>query len=146
MEFSGEEHFTQNREELYAKLTDLNFMSKTFPGLQKVEKLEPKRLVVKLKPGFSFIAGTLTNTMELVEEHPPESARIRVQGKGIGASVVVIIHAQLKPTNPGTTLAWQAEVTELGGLLKPVPRPLIEGAANKVVTDTWSAFRRQLGG
>jgi len=146
MEFSGEEQFTQGREELYAKLVDLEFMSKTFPGLKKVVKLEPKLLVCKLKPGFSFISGTLTNTMELVGENPPESVDVNVHGKGIGASVNVRIEIKMTPDGDGTTLAWLAKVTELGGLLKPVPRPLIEAAASKVVSDTWAAFRCNVDG
>lgn len=146
MEFSGEESFSHSREELYAKLTDLEFMSKTFPGLQRVEKLEDKLMVCKLKPGFSFVSGTLTNTMEIVGENPPESVDVNVKGKGIGASVNVRIEIKMTPEdNGGTLLAWQAKVTELGGLLKPVPRPLIEAAAGKVVADTWSSFRKQLG-
>ncbi len=144
MEFSGEERFTQSREELFDKLVDLEFMSKTFPGLQRVVKLEEKVLVCKLKPGFSFISGTLTNTMELINESRPESVEVNVKGKGIGASVVVAIEIKMTEVDDGTALAWLARVTELGGLLKPVPRPLIEAAASKVVADTWAAFRSNL--
>jgi hypothetical protein len=35
-------------------------------------------------------------------------------------------------------------VTELGGLIKAVSRSLIEGAARKIVSDSWVTFRKHL--
>jgi len=35
-------------------------------------------------------------------------------------------------------------VTELGGLIKAVSRALIEGAAKKIVSDSWITFRKHL--
>lgn len=144
MRLSGEEIFTQDPQTIYNRLNDMQFMSQTIPGMQKVEETQPGRMVVKVKPGFSFIAGTLTLTMETSNQRPNEALTVQVKGKGIGASVVVKTDILLAPEGNGTKLSWTAEVLERTGLLKPVPQGLIEGAASKIVNDLWESFRQKL--
>ena len=160
MQFAGEEVFSQEPEELWRRLTDLSFMARTIPGLESVSRSEPHVLECRVRPGFSFVRGTLDVTMELTEQRPSSAARMQVRAKGIGASLVVETALELTPvetgrpapgdgtgsagTKPGTRLRWTAEVRELGGLLKAVSRGLIEAAAKKVIADAWAGFRREL--
>ena len=39
---------------------------------------------------------------------------------------------------------WTADITELTGLLKLVPKGLISSSANKVIEDTWSEIEKRL--
>jgi hypothetical protein len=43
-----------------------------------------------------------------------------------------------------TRLEWASQVTELSGLIKALSRSLIEGAAKKIVSDSWLTFRKHL--
>ena len=144
MNFLGEEHYSIDQADLFARLTDLNFMAQTIPGLQRIELSEPKHLVCRVRPGFAFMAGSLTLTFDVVDEHPAESVKYRVHGKGIGATVVVETEIKLSSEENGTKLNWQSEILERGGLLKPVGQTLIKAAANKVTADAWAAFRKAL--
>ncbi len=51
---------------------------------------------------------------------------------------------RLSPEREGTRLEWSSQVTELGGLIKAVSRSLIEGAARKIVSESWVTFRKHL--
>jgi len=144
MHFLGEEHFSIDQADLFARLTDLNFMAQAIPELERIELSEPKHVVCRVRPAFAFLSGSLTLTFDLVEEHPVESVKYRVLGKGIGARVVVETEIKLSSEEIGTKLAWQSEIIERGGLLKPVGQSLIKAAANKVTTDAWVAFRKAL--
>ncbi len=144
MIFQGEEQFSIDQVDLFARVTDLNFMAQAIPDLQRIELSEPKHLVCRVRPSFAFMAGSLTLTLDLVDEHPIESVKYRVLGKGIGARVVVETEIKLSSEENGTKLAWQSEIIERGGLLKPVGQSLIKAAANKVTTDAWAAFRKAL--
>jgi len=144
MQLSGREEFTQSPDVLWPRLTDLSSFARVLPRLEKVERAEPGRLECRVKPGLSFLTGTLRLTFEVIDQAPPRSARMRITGKGVGASVVVETSFQLEAIAAGTQLDWQSEVTELGGLLKPVSRGLIEAAALKVIADGWEGFRRDL--
>jgi uncharacterized protein len=43
-------------------------------------------------------------------------------------------------TESGTQVNWVGNLTELGGLLKLVPKGLIQAAAQKVIADVWQAI------
>ncbi|MGE3314556.1 MAG: CoxG family protein [Planctomycetaceae bacterium] len=145
MQLSGTERFEQGPQLLWDRLTDLTRFATILPKLERIDRSEPRLLECRVKPGLSFLSGTLKLRMEILEEDPISSARMKITGKGIGASVVVETSIRLTAdTIGGTQLDWASEVQEIGGLLKPVSRGLIEAAAEKVIADGWEAFRRDL--
>ena len=144
LQLTGEEQFSHPQDTIWDRLIDPEFLARTIPDLHSVEEIQPDRLVCKVRPGFSFIKGTLKITINIFAEQPPESARMRIESKGIGSSAVVETVVELSTLDAGTRLAWSAEVKELGGLLKPVGRTLIGAAAKKVITDGWAGFRNEL--
>jgi len=144
MNLSGTEHFDAPVERVFDQITNLEFTAKTLPGLERVEKLESQHLVCRVKPGFSFLTGSMQMTFDVLEAERPTSAKMRVKGKGIGATVVIETSVNLAAEGTGTRLDWASEVTELGGLIKAVSRALIEGAAKKIVSDSWGTFRKHL--
>jgi carbon monoxide dehydrogenase subunit G len=144
MNFSGSEHFDYPIETVFDEITDLNVTAKTLPGLEKVERIEPKRLECRVRPKFSFLTGSMLMIFDMLETDRPSSARMRVTGKGIGAGLSIETSIHLKPEGSGTRLDWESQVTELTGLVKALSRTLIEGAARKVVADSWAIFRTHL--
>ena len=46
----------------------------------------------------------------------------------------------------GSEVQWSGDLTELGGLLKMVPRGLLQAAAQKVIADVWAALKRKVAG
>jgi carbon monoxide dehydrogenase subunit G len=144
MNFSGTEHFDVPVETAFDQITDLKVTAKTLPGLERVERLEPTHLECRVRPKFSFLTGSMQMIFDVLETERPSSARMRVVGKGIGASLAIETSIRLTAEGTGTRLDWSSEVTELGGLIKALSRSLIEGAARKVVADSWATFRTHL--
>ncbi len=144
MKFSGSEHFEFPIETVFDEITDLKVTAKTLPGLEKVERLDSKHLECRVRPKFSFLTGSMHMTFDMLETDRPTSARMRVVGKGIGASLTIETAVHLTTEGTGTRLDWSSEVVEMGGLVKALSRTLIEGAARKVVADSWAVFRTHL--
>lgn len=145
LQFAGEEHFDVGCEELYARLTDLESMTRFVPGMESTRPAGEGKLIGIARPGFSFVRGKLELAMEVFDKEPPRSARMRVHGKGIGNEVEVESKLELEPVpGGGTRLVWSAEVTKLGGLLRSVSKGLIQGAARTLVEHTWSKLRAEL--
>jgi carbon monoxide dehydrogenase subunit G len=142
--FEGEKDFPQPPDELWAKLGDARFLVQCIPDVESVVEVESDRARMALRPGFSFVRGTLEATLRVVDAVPPEKARYLISNKGIGSSADVEATITLAPQSGGTRVRWTAEVKALGGLLKMVPSGLIRGAAQKVVNDTWSAVEAKL--
>ena len=144
LQLSGEEKFSQPLAEVWDCLEDTKFLADCLPGLESAEPDESGVLLCRVRPGLSFFKGTLKVTISVRDQVPPNSMRIWVTSKGIGASAVVETSVELSASDAGTTLSWIAEIVELGGLLKPIGRTLISAAANKVITDGWAIFRDRL--
>ena len=140
-QFSGEERFTQPRTEIWSRLIDAEFLAQCMPGLESVERDDSALLVCRVRPGLSFLKGAIRVTLEVYDKQPPDSLRIRVHSKGIGSSAIVETAVELAALDTGTQLAWTAAIAELGGLLKPVSRGLIEAAARKVIAEGWTGFK-----
>ena len=143
LQLSGEEQFSQSTTEIWTRLTDAAFLTECMPGLEGTTQLEPGRAVCRVRPGLSFAKGTLKITLEVLQQQP-DRVQISVQSKGIGSSATVETVVQVSAVEAGTQLTWDAEVKELGGLLKPVSRGLIAAAARKVIADGWGGFRDRL--
>jgi carbon monoxide dehydrogenase subunit G len=144
LRFEGDRDFTQPPTDLFAKLTDARFLVTCLPDVEGVSEQEADRAVLMLRPGLAFARGTLEVTLQVVEKTPPTAARMLLTSKGIGSSSTVEASLVLAPRDAGTRVHWIAEVKELGGLLKMVPRGLIRGAAEKVLNDAWAAVEAKL--
>jgi carbon monoxide dehydrogenase subunit G len=141
--FEGDREFARPLPELFAKLTDVPFLVECVPDVETVRAVHADRAELVLRPGFSFVRGTLDVTMLVVEKAEP-NARVRLSSKGIGSSSEVEATLALTPTESGTRVHWAAEVKSLGGLLKMVPAGLIRGAAEKVINDAWDRIAARM--
>jgi uncharacterized protein len=144
MNFSGTEHFDAPVETVFDQVTNLEFTAKTLPGLERVDKLTANHLECRVKPPFKFLTGSMQMVFDVLQSDRPSSARMQVKGKGIGASLTIETSIRLVPEMEGTRLEWTSQVIELGGLIKAVSRSLIEGAARKIVSESWTTFRKHL--
>ena len=146
VKLEGTQQFTQGPEELYRHLTDLSFMARCIPDLEKVEHPDADTMVCRVRPGFSFLRGKLDVTFKILDRQPPNGATMRMVGKGIGNQVTVETALGITPhgTGAGSELHWSAEVTERTGLLKSVSPALIQAAAHKLISDSWSSVRDEM--
>jgi carbon monoxide dehydrogenase subunit G len=148
LHLDGQELFAQSRENLWKHLTDLAFLPRCMPDLERVVASDAGRLVVRVRPGFSFVRGTLEITIELIDSHSPDSVRMRVRSKGVGSGVNLEMRFALSDADATavgqTCVAWAADVLELSGLLKPVSRSLIAAGARKVISDACSRLRTEI--
>src|SRR5262245_56170263 len=83
MKLSGVEHIALPIPKVWKHLTDLEWMATTVPGLERVEKAEPKHLECRVKPALSFVTGSMQVVFDILEEQPETFLRIRVLNKAI---------------------------------------------------------------
>ena len=146
LSFGGEESFAVPPERLFAVLADLDQLAKIIPDLVSAEKIDDRTLHCVVRPGFSFLRGTLRLTISLVELHPPESALMTVAAAGIGAQIQVSSELQIAATETGSRLTWSAKAVELKGLAATISRPLISAAAEKTIRTAWQRVHAELDG
>ena len=146
VQLEGDRDFPLGPAELAAKLSDARFLVECIPGVEAVARSEAGSAVCTIRPGFSFVRGTLEVTVRVTEAVPGQSVRLALHSKGIGSSSDVEAALTLAPQEPGTRVHWAAQVKQMGGLLKAVPQGLIRAAAQKVISDAWAAVEAKLAG
>jgi carbon monoxide dehydrogenase subunit G len=144
LQFSGEHDFNRPPAEVWAKLRDVTFLLSCIPDVQPGAEVEQDRAQFTIRPGFSFVRGKLDATMHIAEAAESEKLRFAVVSKGVGSSseVQTDLHFTLKGEK--TAVKWTADIKQLGGLLKAVPRGLIQAAAQKVIADVWANISTKL--
>ena len=146
LHFEGDKDFAQPAAEVWPQLSDARFLVQCIPGLETVAEATPTLARCVLRPGFSFVRGTLEVTLTVVEAVANTLTRVHASGKGIGSTSVIEVILRLAPGDSGTQAHWTADITELGGLLKAVPQGLLKAAAQRVLTDLLAAVDAKLAG
>lgn len=144
-EFGGEELFAAMPEKLFALLTDLDAMTATIPDLVSSEKVDERTMKCVVRPGFSFLRGTMRLTITLGDATKPERASMRVAAQGIGLGMNVLSDLLISPESSGSRLDWTAKITEVKGLISAVSPSLIKAAADQIIRHAWGQVRKQLG-
>jgi carbon monoxide dehydrogenase subunit G len=144
-EFGGTEHFAASQERLYALLTDLGALAATIPDLVSSEKIDEHTLKCVVRPGFSFLRGTMRLAITLGECQPPERAAMKVDAQGIGLSMSVGSQLAIFGEGAGSRLEWSAWIESRKGLISAVSPGLIKAAADQVIRHAWNQVRKQLG-
>ena len=143
IELSGVERFTQPASEVWRRLSDISFLAGAIPGLSSLSSTSEDHVTCKVKPGLSFLTGSLTTTIDVSERDEPRMV-LGIRSKGIGSMAAVTTTFVVGDADGGSAVDWTATVDELGGLLKPIGAGLIEASAGKVIASAWEGFRAQL--
>ncbi len=138
LHFEADIEFPQPLTQVRARLSDARFLVSCIPGVEQVTTAEPARAVCTLRPGFSFIRGTLEVTVTVLDSAEDQPVRLVAHSKGIGSSNDVEANLALTPREGGgTRVYWTADVVNLTGLLRAAPQGLMKAAAQKVIADVW---------
>lgn len=146
--FAGEETFAAAPEKLFATLTDLKALAASMPDVQSSEVVDERTVRAVVRPGFSFLRGSMKVTVTLTESQPPRCAVMRTSASGIGVGMEIEARMTIEPGEGGATsrLIWEAAVLERKGLLSAVPSSLIQAAAEKTIRDGWNSLRKRVEG
>lgn len=144
IQFSGDRAFALPTAAVYSKLSDAAFLVGCIEDA-KVAEATPDRAHWKLKPKLSFMTGSLDAILDVTAREPDKSATFKIFTKAIGASSTVTAALQFTETEAGgTAVHWTGDLIEVTGLLKMVPKGLLQGTAEKVIEDVWVAVTAKL--
>jgi carbon monoxide dehydrogenase subunit G len=146
IKLQGQKDYRVSAETLWSKLSDMQFLVDCVPDKHDPKLVSPTRAEMIIRPNIAFLKGELTLVMEKTAETPPTAATLTLSTKGIGTTSTVVAQFEVQSSPSGSRLIWSAEVTQLGGLLKAVPKGFIQGAAQKQITDLLSSLETKLAG
>lgn len=143
MHFEGTELFAAEPSHLYAYLAHAGRLAR---ALREGDVLDDSadHASWKVRPKFAFMAGTLDTTATVVAREEAHTLRYRIVSTGVGSSSTMETRLVVSPHADGAQVKWTGDLIELGGLLKMVPRVMLQTAAFRTITDVWEAVRKDL--
>jgi carbon monoxide dehydrogenase subunit G len=144
-DFGGEESFAATPERLFAVLTDLGTLAATIPDLVSSERPDERTLKCVVRPGFSFLRGTLKLSITLTDVRPSEAAAMRVAAQGIGVAMHIVSQLRIAADGSGSRLTWSATIEQMSGLVASISPSLVRAAADQTIRHAWRQVREKLG-
>jgi len=143
--FEGTREFPQPPILVFASLGDASFLVDSVKDVQDLSVRTVDRAVWKLQPKLSFVRTKLDISMDIVERSEATGIKVKLVSRGIGATATVNATLQVEAAGTGSRVKWAADVAELTGLLKLVPKGLITSTAQKVIEETWDEIGAKFG-
>lgn len=143
MKLEGTALLPGTRQQVWEFLTDPNRLVKALPGAEKLEPDGPDRYKVSVKFGIAAITGKYAGAVALTDQQPPDSLRMKVEGKGTPGFMKGDGRLQLTQKGGETEVHYAGEA-QVGGLIASVGQRMIEAAAKKIVQQFFESAAAQL--
>jgi uncharacterized protein len=144
MHFEGSVPIKASRDKVWAFVIDPEQVGQCGPGVETIDVIDATHFKAAAKVGIGFINARFNVDMEFAEQQPPDRATIKAHGQAPGSAVDATAEMRLSDGAEGTTVMdWNADVN-LAGTLASIGARLIEGTANKMISQTFDCMRAKL--
>jgi carbon monoxide dehydrogenase subunit G len=144
MELSGSAVIDATRDATWALLMDVDRLARCGPDVDSIERQDATHARIRATIGIGFMSAGVTIDLELADIEPPDRIAVRGRGEASGNQLVASGRVALSgpPAGP-TTLSWTADV-DVSGPLAGLAGRVIEGAASRLIDETFDCIRKTL--
>ena len=143
MKIEGRAQLPGTREQVWQMFTDPARLQKLLPGAEKLEPDGANRYKISVKFGIAAITGKYAGSVELADQKPPSSLRMKVDGKGAPGFMKGEGQLELREKSGGTEVSYAGEA-QVGGLIASVGQRMIEAASKKIIQQFFEAAAAEL--
>jgi uncharacterized protein len=143
VKFEGSALLPGTREQVWKLLTDPALLAKLLPGCESLLPDGPDRYKVTVKFGIAAISGKYSGAVELLDQQPPASLRMKLEGKGAPGFMRGEGRVELTDKDGQTDVRYTGEAM-VGGLIASVGQRMIEVTARKIVQQFFADASAQL--
>ena len=143
MKLSGNYTFQNiSRQEVWDFLMDPDVIAAVMPGCEKLEAVGEDVYEAVLTVGVASIKGKYTSKITLFDKQPPESYKIKIEGKGARGFLRGEVHIRLSEQDGDTVLMYDAE-SHIGGPIASIGQRLVGAAARMIINQGFKALEKQ---
>jgi|SRR5579863_3022521 len=143
MKLEGTYSIPAPREKVWRHLLNPETLARSLPGCEKLEPNPDGSFSADLKVGIGPVRGTYHGRVEIVDPQPPESYRLKVEGKGAVGFVKGEGTLRLTEDGAGTVISYAGDA-QVGGVIASVGQRLIESASRQIAGKFFEAFAAQV--
>ncbi len=143
MRIAGNYTFEASRDEVWAALNNPEVLARTIPGCQRLEQVGEFEFESTLKIGLQAVKGVYSGRVAIFDQNPPQSYRLRVDGKGNNGFLKGEGTISLREDGDTTILDYGGEA-QIGGTIASVGQRLLDGAAKTLINQSLKALAAQI--
>ena len=143
MELEGTFSVRAPRDRVWSFFLNPHELSSCISDPHSFEVVDETHFKGQIKAGVAFIRGTFTGSVEIVERVPPERARIKAHGAGMGNAFDIDSTVELSESSGVTTARWKADVV-LSGSIASMGARLLRPTIDKKTNEFFENARKKL--
>jgi carbon monoxide dehydrogenase subunit G len=143
VKIQGVQFLPGTREQVWELFNDPHRLAKLLPGCERLDPEGKNRYKVAIKFTLAAFSGAYSGLVELSEQEPPRSMRLRVEGKGAPGFMRGEGTLDLAEKGDQTEVRYSGEA-QVGGLIAAVGQRMIEAAAKKILQQFFQSASQQL--
>jgi uncharacterized protein len=132
MKVAGDYSLPAHPERAYALLQDPAILAQCIPGCEGLDRVGEDDYAMRMKVGIAAISGRFDGKVRIVDQKPPTSFRLIVEGSGKIGFMKGDGTIALSPANGGSNVQFEGDV-QVGGTIANVGQRLIEGTAKMII-------------
>jgi carbon monoxide dehydrogenase subunit G len=142
MKIEGAHEVPAPRQKVWEAFLDPETLRKAIPGCEKLEAIGNDEYKAIMKVGVAAIKGTFEGKVRLLDQHPPDSYKMAVEGTGAPGFVRGETVITLTDATGGTRVSYTADL-QVGGLIAGVGQRML-GGVSKMMADQFFNKMSQL--
>lgn len=132
MKIAGTHALAAAPDRAYALLLDPDVLAKSIPGCESLERIGDDEYKMKMKMALAAVSGAFEGKVRIVDQNPPSSFRMEVDGAGKIGFVKGSGMLTLTASGEGTSVAYNGDV-QVGGTIAAVGQRLIDTTARMMI-------------
>lgn len=137
MKISGSYTVPASRERTYQLLQDPVVLAKCMPGTDQLNKIADDEYEMKMKMAIASIGGLFSGKIRLVDQNPPDSFRLIVEGNGKigfvkGDGLLNLSSLATESGEANTQVTYEGEV-QVGGTIASVGQRLLDTTSKMII-------------
>jgi carbon monoxide dehydrogenase subunit G len=132
VKFEGTYTLPVPREVAWRELMNPQTLARALPGCEKFEANPAGGFDVVLKIGIASLKGAYQGHVEIQDPNPPQSYRMKVEGKGTGGFLKGEGVLALTESAGNTTINYSGDA-QVGGPIAGIGQRLVQAAARQII-------------
>lgn len=142
MKLDGEYVFDAGIQEVWDALFDPQVLAAVLPGCEKLDMVDGS-YIGELKVKVGPISGKFTGKVDLLDQLPPTSYRMIVDGRGTQGFVKATANIALAAIGETTKITYTSEA-QVGGKIASVGQRLVETSARAIVKQSLDGLNENI--
>lgn len=143
MKIEGTYELKSGIDAVWDMLNDPDVLASCIPGCKSLEPDGKNAYRAELSVGIGMIRGTYSGRVQIANQKPPKSYRLKLEGEGPGGFIKGDASVTLSETDKGSTSVTVDGEGEVGGMLARVGQRLIGQASKSLMKQFFDCLSKQ---